>query len=258
MTTMTAKVTKVSQNSSVLVLISTVVFLALWEIVGRSGVVFAITPGSEVIPVMLKELFTGGLGTAILGTLGTAGLGLLIALALGIPLGLATGASKRVAWVVDPVLNAGFAMPSAILLPVVGLYLGLGLAAKLFMVVVFCIFVIAINTATGVKTVPESTKEMARAYGFSNSQIAVKVVLRSAMPAILTGARIGVSRAVQGAVLAELLLQASNIGLYLIHAGSTFDVTKLLGGIVAITLVASLLMSAAGAAERRLMRWKTG
>lgn len=247
-----------ASSGPVLLVLSTLLFLALWEAVGRSGAVFAITPASEVIPLMVEELLHGDLTQAIAGTLLNAAIGLVIAFLLAVPIGLATGASKQVGWVLDPVFNAGFAMPSAILLPIVGLYLGLGRESKVFMVVVFCFFVIAINTATGVKSAPDSSKDMARAYGMSRWQIATKVVLRAASPAILTGTRIGVSRAVQGAVLSDLLLQADNIGMYLIDAGSTFDVSKLLAGIVAITVVASCLMWAAGAAERRLMRWKIG
>ena len=73
-----------------------------------------------------------------------------------------------------------------------------------------------------------------------------------------SGIRIGVSRAVQGAVLADLLLAADGVGLYLIDAGSTFDVSDLLAGIVAITLVATILMFVARQIENRLMRWKLG
>jgi len=235
---------------------STALFLAIWEAIGRSEIVFAITPPTDVIPVMIDGFVQGDLLSAVAGTLRTAAIGLVISIVIAVPIGLLTGASQRASWVLDPLFNAGFAMPSAILLPVVGLYLGLGLASKLFMVVVFCFFVIVINTATGVKTVPPASREMARSFGMSGWQIAYKVTLRGASPAILTGIRIGVSRSVQGAVLADLLLTADDIGLYLIDAGSTFDVSDLLAGIVAITLVATILMYLAEVLEKRLMRWK--
>jgi len=247
---------KVFSPSTGYVIASILIFLTMWEIIGRSGILFAITPATEVLPLMVEELIHGDLLAAILQTLRTAGIGLVIAIVLAVPAGLLTGASQRASWVLDPLFNAGFAMPSAILLPVIGLYLGLGLESKLFVVVVFCFFVIAINTSTGVKTVSPGSREMARAFGLSEREIAVKIVLRGASPAILTGIRIGVSRAVQGAVLADLLLTADGIGLYLIEAGSTFDVSDLLAGIVAITLVATILMFVAEQIENRLMRWK--
>lgn len=239
-------------------LASVVLFLIIWEAIGRSGMLFAITPATEVLPLMVDELIHGELRAAIFETLRTAAIGLVIAVVLAVPAGLLTGSTQWASWVLDPLFNAGFAMPSAILLPVIGLYLGLGLESKLFMVVIFCFFVIAINTSTGVKTVSPGSKEMARAFGLSSREIAVKIVLRGASPAILTGIRIGVSRAVQGAVLADLLLAADGVGLYLIDAGSTFDVSDLLAGIVAITLVATILMFVARQIENRLMRWKLG
>jgi ABC-type nitrate/sulfonate/bicarbonate transport system permease component len=247
---------KFQPGSTFYLVLSTLLFLGIWEAIGRSGHFFAITPMTVVIPTMFEGFLEGELLEAVLGTLVIAGIGLVISILVAIPVGIATGASRRVSWVLDPIFNAGFAMPSAILLPVVGLYLGLGIESKLFMVFVFCFFVMVINTATGVKTVAPAAKEMARSFGMSGRQIAFKIVLRGASPAILTGIRIGVSRAVQGAVLADLLLAADNIGLYLINAGSTFDVSELLAGIVAITLVATVLMFAAELLEKRLMRWK--
>jgi ABC-type nitrate/sulfonate/bicarbonate transport system permease component len=83
-------------------------------------------------------------------------------------------------------------------------------------------------------------------------------VLRGASPEILTGLRLAVSRAVQGAVLADLLLEADDLGLYLVTAASTFEISKLLGGIFLITMVAVGLMAAARVLESWLLRWKLG
>lgn len=231
---------------------------AIWQAIGASGDVFAITPPSEVLPEMFDEIVDGELLTATLGTLGTAGLGLLIAIAIGVPIGLLNGASERASWVLDPLLNGAYAAPISILLPVIGLYLGLGLAAKLLIVFLFCVFVISINTTSGVRSVSPSMREVGTAFGASRWSIATKIVLRGASPEILTGLRLAVSRAVQGALLADLLLQADDLGLYLITAGSSFEISRLLAGIFLITVVAVSLMFAARALESWLLRWKLG
>ena len=231
-------------------------FLAIWQVVGAGGAVFAIEPPTEVFPVLWEELSDGELVSALLGTLRLAALGLIAAIAVGIPVGLLTGSSKRAAWALDPLLNAGFATPMAIILPIIGLYMGLTLDAKVFVVFLFCVFVIAINTASGVRSVSPDLRELGKSFRLGRRQIATQIVLRAASPQMLTGLRIAVSRAVQGAVLADLFLQADDLGLYLIEAGSTFDVSVLLAGVFAITVVAAGLMGLAHALENWLLRWK--
>lgn len=231
-------------------------FLAIWEIVGASEAVFAIDPPSEVFPVLWEELTEGELVEALLGTLRLAAVGLIVATAVGVPVGLLTGSSRRAAWALDPLLNAGFATPMVILLPIIGLYMGLTFDAKVFVVFLFCVFVIAINTGSGVRSVTPEMRELGKSFRLNRRQVATGIVLRSASPQILTGLRIAVSRAVQGAVLADLFLQADDLGLYLIEAGSTFNIPVLLAGIFAITVVAAGLMAVAHALENWLLRWK--
>jgi NitT/TauT family transport system permease protein len=243
-------------EATVLWLLSIGTFLAIWQIVGMTGDIFAITPFTEVIPELVNELVEEDLVAALAGTLGLAALGLLISIVVAIPVGILAGGSRRAAWVIEPLLNAGYATPLVIVLPILGLYLGFGLEAKLFVVFIFCFFVIAINTATGVRDVSRDIREMANAFCLPRLDIERKVTLRAASPAILTGVRIGLSRAIQGALLADLLLRADNFGLYLIESASTLQISALLGGIFLITIVASTLMFAGGVVERRLMRWK--
>jgi ABC-type nitrate/sulfonate/bicarbonate transport system permease component len=239
-------------------ILSVLLFFAIWQVIGASEKFFAITPPSDVLPEMFREMFQGELLTATLGTLGTAGIGLAIAIVVGVPVGLVSGGSKRGGWLLDPLLNGGYAAPITILLPVIGLYLGLGLKAKVFIVFLFCVFVIAINTASGVKGVSPRMRELGKAFGLSEFRIATQIVLRGASPEILTGMRLAVSRAVQGAVLADLLLRADDLGLYLASAGSSFEISRLLAGIFLITIVAVGLMAAARATESWLLRWKVG
>lgn len=235
---------------------SLALFFIIWEAVGRYGDVFAITPASQALPMMVDDLVYGDLLAATLGTLTTAAIGLAIAIVVGIPLGLLTGGTRRGGWLLEPVLNGAYATPATILLPIIGLYLGLQLTAKVFVVFFFCVFVIAINTASGVRSVPQPLHELGAAFGMSKWRVATQIVLRGASPEIIMGLRLAVSRAVQGAVLADLLLQADDLGMYLIESASTFQISRLLGGIFFITLVATALMITAQAMESRLLHWK--
>jgi ABC-type nitrate/sulfonate/bicarbonate transport system permease component len=237
--------------------LSIAIFFVLWEIVGRSGVVLAIVPPSSVFPALLELFREEDLMAATFGTLWIATLGFLIGGTLGVVFGAILGRSERWASVFDPVVSAAFAVPISMFIPVITVYLGLEFKAKVTLVVLFNIFVIIVNTATGIREVPGSVREMARAFGTSRRDIYRKIIFPWASPYIITGLRIGVGRSVAGAILADLLLRAQNLGLVIRTAQGSFKLPELLAAVFFITIVAAVTMGLARIVEWRLMRWKT-
>jgi ABC-type nitrate/sulfonate/bicarbonate transport system permease component len=105
--------------------------------------------------------------------------------------------------------------------------------------------------------VPESILEMARAFNTDRRDVYRRIVFPWASPYIITGLRIGVGRSVAGAILADLLLRAQNLGLVIREAQGSFQLAELLAAVFFITIVAALTMGLARLIEWRLMRWKT-
>jgi ABC-type nitrate/sulfonate/bicarbonate transport system permease component len=140
---------------------------------------------------------------------------------------------------------------------VIAVYLGLEFRAKVVGVVLFCVFIVIVNTATGIREVPQSGIEMARAFGTSRRRIYTRVIFPWASPYIITGLRIAIGRAVEGAILFELFLRAENLGLVIKNATGSFDLSVLLGAVFFITILAAGLMGLARIIEWRLLRWKS-
>lgn len=232
-------------------------FFVVWHLIGVSGKFFVIRPPSEVMPELWRELQAGDLLRATRGTLLIALIGFLLGAVIGILVGFLTGTSERWAKVIDPIVSMSFSAPLAMFIPVIAIYAGLEFKAKVSLVLLFNVFVIIINTSTGVRDVPAATKEMARAFGVTRSTMFRKIVLPWASPYIVTGLRLGIGRSVQGAILADLFLRADNLGLYLITAGSSFDMDRLLAAVFFITIVAAGTMLIARSAEWWLLRWKS-
>jgi len=195
--------------------------------------------------------------SATLGTLWIAAVGFLIGGVLGVVFGTVIGTSERWANVWDPIVSGAFAVPISMFIPVITVYLGLEFEAKVALVVLFNIFVIIVNTATGIREVPESILEMARAFNTDRRDVYRRIVFPWASPYIITGLRIGVGRSVAGAILADLLLRAQNLGLVIREAQGSFQLAELLAAVFFITIVAALTMGLARLVEWRLMRWKT-
>jgi ABC-type nitrate/sulfonate/bicarbonate transport system permease component len=237
--------------------LSIALFFGLWELVGQSELTVAIVPASEVLPDLWTELTTGDLIEATFGTLEIAALGFGIAAVIGLLVGLLIGLSKPWADVLDPLVNAMLSAPIAMFIPVIAVYLGLEFKAKVVGVVLFCVFIIIVNTQTGIREVPQSGIEMARAFGTNRRRIYTRVIFPWASPYIITGLRIGVGRAVEGAILFDLFLRAENLGLVIRNATGTFDLSVLLAAVFFITILAAGLMGIARIIEWRLLRWKS-
>ena len=242
--------------------LSILVFLALWEVIGRSGIFISIVPASEALPELLHLFAEGtqgnqeGILSAAAGTLALAGVGFLVGGVLGVSIGVWTAVSERAAAVLDPLISASFSVPFIIFIPVLSLYLGLEFAAKLVLVLLLNIFVIILNTSAGMKEVPAGAKEMARAFGIRGWGMYRKIIFPWAGPQIITGLRIGVGRSVQGAILADLFLRAQDLGLFIVNAQGRFDIPRLLAAVFFVTILAAGVMGIARLIEWRLLRWK--
>jgi ABC-type nitrate/sulfonate/bicarbonate transport system permease component len=194
--------------------------------------------------------------TAARETLILAATGFVIGAILGITTGVWIATSPRAAAVLDPIVSASFSVPFAIFIPVISIYLGLEFNAKVVLVILFNVFIIIINTASGIREVPLGAKEMARSYDVSKLDMYRKVILPWASPHIITGLRLGVGRSVQGAILADLFLRAQSLGLFIVDAQGRFDIPRLLAAVFFVTVLAAGVMGVARLIEWRLLAWK--
>jgi NitT/TauT family transport system permease protein len=128
--------------------------------------------------------------------------------------------------------------------------------SRIAVVFLFAVFVIIINTMTGVKQVDGVLVEMARSFGAKEREIFFKIILPAALPAIMAGLRLGIGRAVKGMVTAEMLLTLTGIGAMVMQYGSAFATDSLFAVILTILLVALVTMKGVQWLDRRLTGWK--
>lgn len=238
-----------------------VAFLAVlvlaWEIVGRQPGQYLFPPPTKVVPFLGQALANGTLVGPLVGTLALLALGFVIAVPIGLIVGVLLALSEWAENTLGPLVVAAYATPMVLIIPVVGIYLGFGLAAKTLLVVAFAVFPIIVNTEAGVRNVPGSLEEVARSFGASRRQVLRLVTAWAAMPQILVGLRLGLTRGFKGAILADVLLLVANVGSYLLKAQSTFNTTALIAGVLAITTLGYLIVLIGLTAERLVIR-RTG
>jgi ABC-type nitrate/sulfonate/bicarbonate transport system permease component len=235
---------------------SVVVFLGAWQWYGDQPYQFAVAPPTKVLPDLWEGIAGGEFVTAMLGTLQFMVVGLAIASVVGIGVGLLIAASEWADNTLTPLVNAAYASPMTLLIPIIGVYTGIDFWGKVWLVAAFAVFVILINTEAGVRAVAGDLLETAEAFSLTRRQIVWHVVAPATTPYIMAGMRLGIGRAFRGAIVADLLLAVANMGGVLVAAGSTFNVSTLLAGILFTTIVGYALMSLAELVERRLTRWR--
>lgn len=237
-------------------MVSFLAFLAFWQWYGSKPEMFAVAPPTQVFAALVESILSGELPGAAAGTLYTMTIGYLIAVVVGVVVGFAIAVSVWARNTIEPLVNAAYASPMALLIPILGVYIGLEFRGRLFLVIVWAVFVIIINTAAGVREVSPSLIEMSQSFCLNRWSAYRKVILPSALPYILVGLRLGAGRALRGAVTAEILLSATNLGKFLIVAGSTFKMAKLLAGIVLVVLIGLVIIQGAEYMERRILAWR--
>ena len=237
-------------------LASFLVFLAAWQWYGSKPEMFAIAPPSQVFPALYAAMLSGEILQAAAGTLYTMAIGYLLAVVIGVVVGFGIAVSVWARNTIEPLVNAAYSAPMALLIPILGAYIGLEFRGRLFLVMVWAVFVIIVNTAAGVREVPPSLLEMAQSFCLNPWSLYRKVIFPSALPYILVGLRLGAGRALRGAVTAEILMSTTNLGKFLIDAGSTFNMPKLLAGIVLVIFLGLVIIQGAEYLEHRILRWR--
>ena len=182
-------------------------------------------------------------------------IGFTIAAASGIVLGLGAARFQRIEGFVDPYLSILLVTPMAALIPILLMSLGIELSSRVFLVIVFTIPVIIVNSRAGVRQVDPNLIEMATSFGANERDIWKKILLPGALPAIMTGIRLGLGRGVTGMVVIELLMIAVGIGGLILKFQGRFQSDLLYAVVVLVVLEALLLVSAIRALERRLAPW---
>ena len=228
----------------------------LWEAVGRAMHSSLIPPLTQIGAAWWKLLSSGKLLANLSMSLTTLAIGFCLAAFIGVVLGLLMGRFRAIEHFLDLYVNALMSAPTTAFVPVLILWFGLGMESRIAVVFLFAIFVIIINTMTGVKQVDTVLMEMARSFGAREREIFFKIMLPAALPAIMAGLRLGMGRAVKGMVTAEMLLTLTGIGAMIMQYGSSFATDSLFAVILTILMVALVAMKAVQWIDRRLTGWK--
>jgi sulfonate transport system permease protein len=238
--------------------LTVITFLAVWEIAPRAGVVdptYTSEP-SRVIAAGLNIIKTSGFLHDVSITLSEFAIGFVLAIAIGVPLGLVLGRFSALRYLLDPPIMAIYATPHLALLPIIVVWLGIGMQSKIAVAFVGGVIPILVNTIAGVRGVEHSWVIAARSFCARGWDVFVKVILPASLPSVILGIRLGLSRAVLGVVVAEMYQSQAGVGNEVMRYGAEFRTDYLLFDILLITGFGVAATSAVRTLEEKL--WMAG
>jgi len=243
-------------------MVTVLVILMAWAV---ATMVFRVSPfvlpspramGDEI--AVLLETGYGGkpLYVHVAASLFRSLTGLVAGIALAVPVGLAMGYNRRVSAALVPIFGFFRPIPPIAFIPLMILWFGIGELSKILLIFAASFNYTVLNSAAGMRAVPEQLIRKGRNLGLTRWQLFSSVMLPAAMPHVFTG--IKTSTAVSWAIVvaAELIAAQEGLGFIIQDAGTFFRITDVFFGIIIIGLIGVSLELAISFIERRTLHWQ--
>jgi NitT/TauT family transport system permease protein len=231
-------------------------FLAAWKLLTIvTGTPGYILPPPEVVGERaLRAIGSGVLWEHLWATLSEVVPGFALGALAAVAVGVALGKSVVIERVLSPYIVAAQAVPVLALAPLLDIWFGGGLMARVLVVALIVFFPIAIATMVGIRSADPRLREMLRSLGATSGQVTARLEIPSALPVIFGGLRVGVTLAVIGAVVSEWVSASSGLGVLInIADRGVFDTPLMFVALAMLAVIGLAFYGLVVQVERRLI-----
>ncbi len=227
-------------------LIAFVILLGVWQ-------VFSSLPGATLpspikvvqetwmlilYPFYDKGGTDKGLFWQVFFSLQRVAIGYFFAAVIGISLGIVVGLNKRIAKALDPIFQILRTVPPLAWVPISLAALQKNQPAALFVIFITAIWPILINTAVGIRQIPQDYNNVAKVLQLPQKEYFFKILFPAALPYIFTGLRIAIGLAWLAIIAAEIVMSGIvGIGFFIWNAYQNGQVSEIILALVYIGLV---------------------
>jgi ABC-type nitrate/sulfonate/bicarbonate transport system permease component len=235
-----------------------VLLVALWWLVSAGSTDFYRPPLSTILAAFADTWTWDRIRADVLPSLGRLAVGYVLALVAGVALGVLIGSNRHVRAFLEPLLEFLRAIPPPVLVPVFILLLGLGDRTKVVVIAFGCVWPILLNTVEGVRGRDEVLSDTCRTYGIGGRLRLWHLLLRSASPRIVTGARQALAIAIIVMVISEMIAANNGLGFTVLQFQRGFQIPAMWSGVLLLGLIGVLLAWGFRWGERRVLGWYYG
>jgi sulfonate transport system permease protein len=182
--------------------------------------------------------------------------GYLIGAALGLLIGTFIGLYKNVNRALVAVIGILRPIPPIALIPFFILWLGIGETSKITVIAIGSFWPVLLNTIQGIQEADTKLLELANVFGKSKLVIFFKIILPSAVPAIFTGLRLGISQAWTCVVTAEMIAASAGVGFMIQYARELAQPDMLFLGIITIGIIGVVIDLVMIFLQKKIVYWK--
>jgi ABC-type nitrate/sulfonate/bicarbonate transport system permease component len=235
--------------------IGLVLFVVLWQAATWLLPIPAYVLPSPTVTVraILNDL--SFLGPHVGMTVLAASTGFALAVLLGLLFGMAMNASVLARDLLYPPLVLSQAIPLIAIAPLILIWFGFGVLAKMLIVAFVCFFPISVSAYEGFRAVNPAYRELLETYGATTRDRYRHLYVPAALPSIVAGAKIAATYSVLGAVIGEWLGGSKGMGVYMTRALSSVRVDRLFGAILIVMLLSYGLFKSVDVIGRAATPW---
>jgi NitT/TauT family transport system permease protein len=229
--------------------------LIVWEVTGPFVNPIFFSYPSKIAVAFYELTLSGELPYYLAQSLEVMFCGLFFAIVVGIPLAVLMARVRWLDWALDLPINAFYATPLVALVPLLVLWFGIYLKAKIIVVFLFAVFPILINTYQGVRECDKNMIEVARSFRSNEWRMWQDVLLPFAVPYIAAGVRLAIGRGLVGMIIAEFYTTISGLGFMITRYANVFEMDKTFVPVIVLMILGVSLTAALKWVERRLAPW---
>jgi bicarbonate transport system permease protein len=233
-------------------LIAILIFLGLWQLLSWSGITLLPGPLSIWTDDRTRELLLypfydrGGIDKGMFwqtwASLQRVAISYTLAAIVGISVGILVGTTPVISKALDPLFLFLRTVPPLAWVPISLAALNKNEPAALFVIFVTSVWPILINTAVGVKEIPQDYNNVAKVIKISRKTYFFKILIPSALPYIFTGLRVAVSLAWLAIIAAEIVMSGIvGIGFFIWEAYQNNYISEVILALVYIGAVGLIL-----------------
>jgi NitT/TauT family transport system permease protein len=229
----------------------------LWELASRLGVVnpLFLPPVSRILGAWVESVAAGILPRALVVTCGRFVLGYLAAAFFGVLVGFLMGRYRTLYAVLGPLVEVLRPIPSAALIPIAILFLGIANGMKITVIAIGSLWPILLNTLEGVREVDPLLIDTGRTLRLSPLQLDAKLVFPAALPFVFSGLRISLAVALILAITVEMISGESGLGFLVIDCERSFRYPLMYAGVLTLGMLGFCVNYGFVRIQKRVLFW---
>ncbi|SFI72121.1 MULTISPECIES: ABC transporter permease [Microbacterium] len=234
------------------------ILIAIWWIATLNNTSYLVPTPGGLITAFFDTWFGDRFWDDMVPSIARLFGGIAGAIIVGVGLGLLIGSFRTLRQLLEPLLEFFRAIPPPVLVPLLGLILGISDQMKITVIIFGSVWPILLNTIEGVRATDEVQRDTARSYRLTRPHRLRYLILPAAAPQIMAGIRQSLSIALILMVISEMTYSSSGLGFAIIQFQRNFAIPQMWSGILVLGLIGLALSLVFQLVERRVLAWYNG